>query len=164
VSAELTLGRSPEAIWADLVAEGVGKRVCTEAICAAVYAGVLGMKPTERLRTRRPRRHRRQLRCETKRPGLPNNAARPTAINDRAEIGHWEGNQIIGKSNQSSMLWLTERVTRYSIGVTMPDGYAGGVMLAGLFDGLDRQRTAPAQSRLPEPDRPGHPPTTIRSA
>ena len=138
VTAELKLGRSPGAIWADLVADGATDRVCTETIYAAVYAGVLGVKPTECLRSRRPRRRRRQLRCETKRPGLPNIGARPSAINDRAEIGHWEGDQIIGKSNRSSMLWLTERVTRYSIGVTMPEGYAGDAMLAGLVDGLDR--------------------------
>ena len=36
------------------------------------------------------------------------------------------------------MQLLTERVARYSIGVTMPEGYADGAMLAGLADGLDR--------------------------
>ena len=36
------------------------------------------------------------------------------------------------------MLWLTERVTRFSIGVTMPEGYAGESMVAGLCCGLDQ--------------------------
>ncbi len=36
------------------------------------------------------------------------------------------------------MLWLTEPVTRYSIGVTMPEGYAGEAMLAGRVEGLDQ--------------------------
>jgi IS30 family transposase len=36
------------------------------------------------------------------------------------------------------MLWLTERVTRFSIPVTMPEGYAGDAMLAGLICGLDQ--------------------------
>jgi IS30 family transposase len=58
-------------------------------------------------------------------------------VNDRAEAGHWEGDQIIGARNRSSMLWLTERVTRYSIGVSMPNGYAGDGMVAGLVCGLD---------------------------
>ncbi len=138
VVAELRLGRSPEAIWADLVAEPIIERVCVETIYAALYAGVLGVKPTECLRSRRPRRRRRQARCEPKRPGLPNISARPAAVNERAELGHWEGDQIIGRANRSSMLWLTERVTRYSIGVTMPEGYAGDAMLAGLVDGLER--------------------------
>jgi transposase, IS30 family len=138
VTAELTLGRSPVAIWADLVAEDAVERVCVETIYRAVYAGVLEVRPTECLRTRRRRRRRRQGRHETKRPGIPNIAQRPAAVNERAELGHWEGDQIIGKSNRSSMLWLTERVTRYSIGVTMPEGYAGEAILAGLVCGLGR--------------------------
>lgn len=38
------------------------------------------------------------------------------------------------------MLWLTERVTRYSIGASMSNGYAGPVddMVAGLVYGLER--------------------------
>jgi IS30 family transposase len=138
VTEELKMGRSPVAIWADLVAEGAAERVCVETIYAALYAGVLEVKPTDCLRTRRRRRRRRQARHETKRPGLPNISLRPAAVNERAELGHWEGDQIIGKSNRSSMLWLTERVTRYSIPVTMPEGYDGEAMLAGLIEGLDR--------------------------
>jgi len=138
VTAELRLGRSLEAIWADLRAEGTTERVCVESIYAAVFAGVLDVKATECLRSRRPRRRRRQARNESKRPGVPNIAARPAVVNDRGELGHWEGDQIIGQGNRSSMLWLTERVTRYSIGVTMPEGYAGEAMLAGLVCGLEQ--------------------------
>jgi IS30 family transposase len=138
VTAELRLGRSPEAIWADLVAEGATERVCVESIYAAVFAGVLDVKASDCLRSRRPRRRRRQARCEAKRPGLPNIAARPEAVNDRSELGHWEGDQIIGANNRSSMLWLTERVTRYSLGITMPEGYAREAMLAGLACGLEK--------------------------
>jgi transposase, IS30 family len=138
VHKELALGRSPEAIWADLMAEGETDRVCVETIYAALYAGVLDVKATECLRTRRPRRRRRQARHENKRPGLPNISLRPSAVNQRAELGHWEGDQIIGRANRSSMLWLTERVTRFSIGVTMPEGYAGEAMLAGLVCGLEQ--------------------------
>jgi len=138
VTAELTLGRSPVAIWADLVAEDATERVCPETIYAALYNGILDVKPTECLRMRRPRRRRRQLRNATKRPGLPNIALRPAAVNERAELGHSEGDQIIGRGNRSSMLWLTERVTRYSIPVTMPEGYAGDAMLAGLAEGLEQ--------------------------
>jgi len=138
VRTELALGRSPEAIWADLVAQGETDRVCVETIYAAVYAGALDLKATECLRTRRSRRKRRQARHESKRPGLPNISRRPAAVNERAELGHWEGDQIIGRANRSSMLWLTERVTRFSIGVTMPEGYAGDAMLAGLACGLEQ--------------------------
>jgi IS30 family transposase len=56
VAAELRLGRSPVAIWADLVADNVARRVCVESIYAAVYAGALDVKASECLRMRRPRR------------------------------------------------------------------------------------------------------------
>lgn len=135
---ELELGRSPVAIWTDLVAQGSAVRVCVETIYAAIYAGVLGVRPSECLRARRPCRRRRQVRCESKRPGLPNISSRPAVVNDRGEIGRWEGAQIIEANNHSSMLWLTERVTRYSIGVTMPEGYAGEAIVAGLICGLDQ--------------------------
>ncbi|MGH9247549.1 MAG: IS30 family transposase [Acidimicrobiales bacterium] len=49
-----------------------------------------------------------------------------------------EADQIIGARNRSSLLTLTERVTRYSIGVTMPEGYSADAMVGGLLDGLDR--------------------------
>ena len=138
VTAELILGRSPEAIWADLVADGVDERVCVETIYAAVYARVLDVKPTECLRMRRRRRRCRQTRHASQRPALPNIAKRSKNVNDRTELGHWEADQIIGARNQSSMLWLTERVTRFSIPVTMPEGYTADAMLGGLCEGLDQ--------------------------
>jgi transposase, IS30 family len=138
VTAELVLGRSPEAIWADLRADGVTECVCVETIYTAVYAGVLAVKPSECLRSRRRRRRRRQARHTSHRPALPNIASRPAAVADRSEVGHWEADQIIGANNRSSMLWLTERVTRFSIPVTMPDGYTAVDTLAGLVEGLDQ--------------------------
>jgi IS30 family transposase len=138
VTAELREGRSPVAIWADLVADGSAERVCVETIYTALYAGTLDAKATECLRTRRPRRRCRQARHANQRPALANIGARPTTVNDRSELGHWEADQIIGAHNRSSMLWLTERVTRYSIPVTMPEGYTADAMLAGLVEGLEQ--------------------------
>jgi transposase, IS30 family len=45
---------------------------------------------------------------------------------------------IIGKANGSSMIWLAERVTRYSIAVTLPCGYTADEVLAGLVVGLEQ--------------------------
>jgi len=47
VVSELRLGRSPVAIWADLVAQGGCERVCTETIYTAIYAGALGVKAAD---------------------------------------------------------------------------------------------------------------------
>jgi len=137
VTAELLLGRSPEAIWADLVAENQ-PRVCVETIYSAVYDGVLKVKPRECLRLRRPRRRSRQVRRVNKRPALPNISGRPVVVNDRTEPGHWEADHIIGANNRSAMLWLTERQTRYAIGITMPEGYAADDALAGLVEACEQ--------------------------
>ena len=57
---------------------------------------------------------------ESKRPGLPNISSRPNPVGDRSELGHWEGDQITGANNTSSMLTLTERVTRTRSGSPCP--------------------------------------------
>ena len=96
IAAELRQGRSPEAIWADLRAESAPALPCVETIYQAVYGGVLGVRATECLRSRRPRRRSRQARHPNKRgAGLPNISARPAGVNDRLEVGHWEIDQII---------------------------------------------------------------------
>lgn len=138
VTAELGTGRSPEAIWADLVAEGVAERVCVETIYRSIYGGVLDVSARECLRMRRPRRRSRQTRHASQRPALPNIGGRPAAVNDRAEPGHWEADHIIGRANQSALMCLTERVSRYSLLITMPNGYAAADALAGLVEGLER--------------------------
>lgn len=138
IANELRQGRSPYAIWADLDAEGVESRPCVETIYQAVYSGALGVKAAECLRSRRPRRRRRQARHPSKRAGLPNIASRPDAVDDRGEVGHWEADLIIGERNRSSLLTLCERVTRFAIGITMPEGYDSVATLAGLCEALDR--------------------------
>lgn len=109
-----------------------------ETIYQAVYSGTLGVKPTECLRTRRPGRKCRQARHPNKRTGLPNISLRPVDVEDRSEVGHWEIDQIIGARNQSSLLTFAERVTRYTMAITMPDGYNSEATLAGLIEGLGR--------------------------
>jgi IS30 family transposase len=138
VTSELCSGRSPEAIWADLRAEGAAQLVSIETMYSSIYAGTLDVKATDCLRSRRPRRRRRQARHASGRPALPNISVRPASVGDRSEPGHWEADQIMGARNRSSMLWLTERQTRYSIPVTMPNGYAAPDTLAGLVEGLDQ--------------------------
>jgi transposase, IS30 family len=111
VTAELKLGRSPYAIWADLNAEDVAGLVCVETIYTALYTGVLDVAARDCLRMRRPRRRSRQARHPNQRPALPSIAARPASANDRTEPGHWEADHIIGRANRSALMCLTERTT-----------------------------------------------------
>ena len=101
IAAELRLGRSPEAIRADLVAGGAGSPPCVETIYQALYAGALEVKPAECLRSRRRRRRCRRQRNPRSRPRGPNISQRPAAADDRSEAGHWEADQIIGAHNRS---------------------------------------------------------------
>lgn len=112
--------------------------VCVETIYAAIYAGVLDVKATECLRSRRPRRRSRQARNPNARPALPNISARPDPVNDRCEPGHWEADNLIGRANRSALMCLTERMSRYSFLITMPNGYAAGDALAGLVEALEQ--------------------------
>ena len=131
-------GAPPRRIRADLVAEGVAQAPCTETIYQAIYTGALEVRPSKCLRTRRCRRRCRQGRNPRSRSRGPNIAERPAAVEERAVAGHWEVDQIIGANNRSSMIWLTERQSRYLIPITMPDGYDADAVFAGLVEGLDR--------------------------
>ena len=113
---------------------------------------------------RRPRRRSRTTRNPSARPALPNITDRPDTVNDRTEVGHWEVDQIIGANNRSSMIWLTERVTRYSIPITMPCGYTADAVLAGLVEACDQIPTHLLHSlsfdQGSSPSSPQQPPLT----
>jgi len=46
---------------------------------------------------------------------------RPAAVTDRIEVGHWEGDLVMGR-RPSAVAALVERATRYVRVVALPDG------------------------------------------
>jgi IS30 family transposase len=48
---------------------------------------------------------------------------RPAEVNERRELGNWEGGLIIGAGMGSAIGTLVERVTRFVVLIHLPDGY-----------------------------------------
>lgn len=68
----------------------------------------------------RRKRNKRTARKEKKvyRGGIKNRVSiseRPSTVNNREEVGHWEGDLIVGKNNESAILTLVERSSRYAL-------------------------------------------------
>jgi IS30 family transposase len=103
--------------------------VSTETIYQSLYVqsrGALRRELTACLRTgralRQPGRH-----CGTRKNrmlrDMVNISQRSAEADDRAVSGHWEGDLMIGKRNQTAIATLVERTTGYAMLVALPDGY-----------------------------------------
>ena len=143
VSERLAMRWSPHAICADLRAQG--RRISAETIYAACYdhTGRRGLpEGSWRLLPRRCRRRKPRSR-PTRKPSPLGDfkaiAARPAAVEDRREAGHWEGDLIIGEANRSAVATLTERASRHTLAVALPDGYDAPSTAAAVTAALARQ-------------------------
>jgi len=102
--------------------------VSTETIYQSLYVtsrGALRRELTKCLRTGRQLRKpgRRVGQRKNRIPDMINIADRPQEADDRAVPGHWEGDLMIGKYNQTAIGTLVERTTGYAMLVSLPDGY-----------------------------------------
>jgi IS30 family transposase len=102
--------------------------VSTETIYQSLYVqsrGALRLELTTCLRTGGALRHpgRQPGQRKNRIPDMVNISERPAEAADRAVPGHWEGDLIIGKQNQTAIGTLVERSTGYVMLVHLPDGY-----------------------------------------
>ncbi len=134
VRARLRRRWSPRQISLTLKAEFPDRSemwVSHETIYQSLYVqgrGALRRELARCLRTGRALRvPRRQAQTRRARPslipGLVEISERPAEAADRAVPGHWEGDLIIGKDNQSAIGTLVERATRFVMLLHLPNGY-----------------------------------------
>jgi IS30 family transposase len=99
--------------------------LCHETIYEAVYRRVLEPDGAGQLRTRRTYRHRRG-RGRTRDGALKQSTVmrsihrRPLHIESRRQVGHWEGDLLVGAGQRSAIATLVERRTRFTILVGLP--------------------------------------------
>lgn len=134
---------SPGVISQQLCEEGVGK-VSTETIYCAIYAqggrGLPAGLHRSLHRRRRCRRHRRKA-VGSERTGplgrFSSIHTRPAIARLRTQVGHWEGDLIIGARNASAVVTLIDRASRYALLGELPLGHTAeevALTLTQLFD------------------------------
>ena len=145
VSDKLKLEWSPEQITVHLREEFPDRplwHLCPETIYQALYLparGGLTRDLTRQLRTGRPmRKRRRRSNARRVRFAVPGMSiwCRPAEIEVRSHPGHWEGDLIVGRSNQSAIGTLVERHSRYTRLVHLPDGHDADELYEALSEVL----------------------------
>src|SRR4051812_47115336 len=107
-----------------------GWHLCHETIYQALYhggKGGLSRTLTKKLRTGRPlRKRRRSPMARTPRFVAPGRLLheRPAVVEERARIGDWEGDLIVGRASRSAIGTLVDRRTGYLRLVHLPDGHS----------------------------------------
>jgi len=91
-------------------------RICHESIYQAIYANRHHLDfLLEFLPQARPKRRKRGQGRTRRGPSIPNRvsiAERPAVVDARTETGHWEGDLVVGKSQDGFIVTLVERVSR----------------------------------------------------
>lgn len=116
---------SPEQVAHELRERFAGqpaRHLCTESIYQVIYdLDVPVTRPAKRRRRRR-RRRVQGLERRGRLTAMTMIADRPPEVDDRIQVGHWEGDCIMGAGNRSAIGTLVERRTRFLILVHVPPG------------------------------------------
>jgi transposase, IS30 family len=117
------------------------RQLSTETIYQTIYDPDV---PLTRPAKRRRRRRRRRVQGLERRGRLTAMmmmmiSERPAEVEDRIQVGHWEGDCIVGARNRSAIGTLVERCTRFLILVHVPTGRpTAEVMRLGITTALNR--------------------------
>ncbi|VBA52913.1 hypothetical protein LAUMK142_03765 [Mycobacterium pseudokansasii] len=116
---------SPEQIAHELVIrfpDQPERQLCTESIYQAIYDPRVELTRPARCRRRRRRRQLQGLQRAGRIANMTMIADRPAEVDDRVQVGQWEGDSIMGAGNRSAIGTLVERVTRFVILIHVSTG------------------------------------------
>ena len=89
---------------------------------------------------RRRKKHRRRKKKERDKRGvIPNMKSiheRPKEATLREEMGHWEGDLVVGKDHKSAILTLVDRKSRFVIIEPLTDGLGSEATIQSCINGL----------------------------
>lgn len=133
--------KSPEILLAEIRSKGIKfeAQICAKTIRNYVHkGGILNLKTTDMIYRKVYKDKNKAQYTSSKIPAEKSIEFRPEKANSREEYGHWEGDLVIGKREQSSALFtLTERKTREEIIVKIPGKKAEYVIAA--LDKIERK-------------------------
>ena len=148
VTERLEAKDSPMTIARELAAgtHGVTTSISHESIYQAVYAqGERGLRRGlhEGLhRRRRRRKHRTRDTAPASAAGPLGTfnpiSARPSIADERREVGHLEGDLILGSFNRSAIVTVFDRASRYLWLADLPEGHSADAVLAALVETMER--------------------------
>lgn len=119
---------SPEQISGVLALEAGRKVISHEAIYSYIYRGqTTDNKELMSLLRIRHKKGYKKRGVPQKRGQIPHRVGieeRPPIVETNTEIGHWEGDTVIGADHDGVLLTLVERVTKYTIIVKLPSKHA----------------------------------------
>lgn len=113
------------------------RHLCTESIYQAIYDPRTDLTRPAKRRRRRRRRRVQGLERRGRLTNMTMIAKRPAEVEDRVQVGHWEGDLIMGPGNRSAIGTLVERVTRFVILIHVATGQSNSTAVAdGIVDAL----------------------------
>jgi IS30 family transposase len=131
---------SPEQVAQELRIVFPGQRdnhLCAESIYQAIYDPDLPVTRPAKRRRRRRRHTVQGIHRRGRLTAMTMIAQRPAEVEDRTQIGHWEGDCIMGAGRRTAIGTLVERRTRYLILIHIPTGRpTGEVMRDGVTAAL----------------------------
>lgn len=124
------MGKTPETTFSCTL--------CRQTVYKYIDKGELWPLTNKQLRYKGKRKRKYNQVRAAKAPRGESIERRPEDILDRLEPGHWEMDSVMsGKNGNAALLVLTERATRFEIGIRVPDHTASSVVSA--MDRLERR-------------------------